>query len=236
MGYNVPYVMADNSATMADAADVLDRIETELGDDTKVELSDDDMAALGIWTDDTAGRHPAIATQKDADPVAWKLYDISDVDGRDLGEYLALEVHDKQQGPRYTRPYAVGLGRIQFEATGLPIAEEMQADVNEVAERRGVDPVDEPAMTRVRREMAEAAEEYADIALEGNAWAAAYDGRRLYVEPEVSRWEDFGRAFDGAELSEWQREAVREAAPEWSYRPRHLDGGQLSYAVYVSFE
>jgi hypothetical protein len=214
---------ADESTTDCTAADVLDEIEEALGEKNKFELTNEQMEVLGIWADYAATRQPVIKTAKAVDPVSWALYSVSDVDGRAQNEYLALEIHDKQQGERYTRPYATGLGQPSVESAGAPDLETMRKTVAEVADRRNVEMPENDELASIQGELERADCEYVDIALNEKVWAAAFTGGKLYIEPKVSRWEGFEHLFDHLELTEQQRKVIQEAASEWLDKPRHID-------------
>jgi hypothetical protein len=216
------------------AVDVLDSIDAALSDSKRVELTDEQMEALEIWTDDVGQRQPDIKSKKDVDPVSWSLYDVSDVGDRSRGEYLAVETHTKQQGNRYTRPYATGLGKVSFDATVQDI-DDLRDDIAEVCERRGVKMVDNSVLADLKEGLEVSSEEFAHIALEGNVWAAAFTGDTLYVEPEVSHWEGCGPIFD--DVSDLQEKAIREAGSGWSTRLNYLDtNSSFFFQVEVTLE
>lgn len=230
---------AQNETT--DAA-VLDEIESELADSDKVELSDDQMQAIGAWADDhhTPSRRPEISTSRDADPVSYKLYDISDVDGYSTGDWLALEVHDKQQGERYTRPYATGIGPINIESASDVSVEELRSRFETEVETWNDEhtpetPADEQFELVV--EFVERSDEMvAENALyeDSGTWAAAYDGSKLHTEPTYSRWEGFESMMQ-PDLSENQLKALKEIGIE-THSLRHLNTtSAFSFVAKVTF-
>jgi len=168
--------------------------------------------------------------------VSWKLFDLSEFDGYSRGDYLALEVHDKQQGDRYTRPYATGIGSINTESARDTDIPELRSAVADVAANRDVDMLSDEQLAAILDELKRADTEYVDVALEGNAWAAAFDGSRLFIEPNTSRTEGFGYVFDEIGLSNDQQRVVEEALFNGE-NPRHIDStSSFAFSAKVEFE
>jgi len=229
------------SETMT-VGDTLDEIESELTDNDRVELSDEQMHTLGIWSENNrlSSRQPNIHTKRAVDPVKWSLYDVSDIDGRGNLEFLALVIHDKQQGERYTRPYAIGLGEINIEPASNPdesaIRERFNNEIKHYDEKHTPESLNDEQMSSVVEFIERSDEMLADAALanERGIWATAYDGKYLYVESSHGKWEGFESIMQ-PELTDDQLHMIKEVAIP-SHTPRHLETtSHFSFKARITF-
>lgn len=232
-----------DAQTETTAAAVLDNIESELADSDKVELTDDQMQTLGLWSENAAPQRQAtVSTSRDAAPVSHRIYDISDVDGRGRFEFLAVEIHDKQQGERYTRPYATALGSPTIEAANDidldALRLRVQNEIDKFDDKDAPEMLTTDQLEAVSEFIDESAEELADQALAGERgiWAAAFTGSKLYVEPSDSRFVGFEHVADDIGLSENQQQVVQDVAIEGESLRAYDSTASFGFVTALTFE
>lgn len=228
--------------TETSAAAVLDEIEQELSNSDKVELTDEQMEALGLWGEHGPTRQATIRTKRDVDPVSRKVYDVSDVDGRQRFEFLVLEIHDKQQGDRYTRPYATGLGTASITpASNIDIdalRDRVQTEIDKFDDELGIEMPTDEQLEAVAEFVAESDEALADHALAGErgVWAAAFTGSKLYVEPSDSRFVGFDHVASDIGLTDDQQRVIEDVAIEGETLRGYETNASFGFVAEVSFE
>lgn len=200
----------DETSQTQTSKTVLETIEQDLEETDKVELSDTQLTILGLSDDKNTSRVPTISTHRKVDPVKWALYDVSRIQGRDSGEFLAIERHTKQQGPKHTRYYAIGLGEISFTDIGTPSFEHLKQILTKKAIERDVEMISDKLLHDIQIELKKSAREFANIAVTESVWAAAYDGSNLWIEPETSRWEGINNIINDSEITEDQKRLLKE--------------------------
>jgi hypothetical protein len=198
-------------------ANVLSEIEGKYSKSDKIELSDDQMEALGIWTPNTnpPQRQAIVSGKQDGVPQRWKLYNLGDVDGYSNTEWLALEIHTKQKGKRYTRPYCIGIGELTLEPASNPSLSDLKDRFEEKVthwekELTPNTPTEEQFNT-VLRFINKSDRLVAEQALyeDRGTYAAVYDGTHLYTEPTVGRWEGYESMMQ-PELTDDQLRVIKE--------------------------
>lgn len=229
--------------TTQTTADVLIEIEGKYSESDKIELSDNQMEALGIWTPNTnpPQRQPTVSGKQDGVPKRWGLYNLGDIDGYSNTEWLALEIHTKQQGERYTRPYCIGIGEITLEPASNPdlsnLKERFKEEITHWAEERTPETPTEEQFKTVIDFINESDRLVAEHALyeDRGTYAAVYDGTHLYTEPTAGRWEGYESMMQ-PELTDDQLRVIKEVGIQ-SQNTASLDTNlTCSFKTKILFE
>jgi len=222
-------------------ADNLDTVADELQTTDTVEVSDELLYELDIWseghTTSVSCREPVLKSKRDNIPVSYRVYDISDAREYD---HIALKIYDKQQGERYTVPLVIGLGEMELEEVHVPSVEEMQEDIDDVAAQYDVE-TETPArwtVSDLRTGMIETCKWFVSDEFQGNVYGMAFDGTDVYVTPQMSRWEGIEFVVEDSGVPDehlWW--LLEQAQDEWVHKVRGFDGSSRHpFKMSISFD
>jgi len=194
----------------------LDNIAARIddSDNGRTELTEGELTALNLTDDRRRHETRIVEGSHSVDPVRYAIHRFAD------GRCLDLERHTKQQGDKYTRWYATGVGDLNVEAVGLDGFGESLDD--ELAKAHDADldvTIDDDLRARIEDYYESRAEDNVGYIGEG-IWGA-YGGTYITMEAKdaTAGWDPLKR-----DLTEHQWHAARNAISD--SRPskqRHLD-------------
>lgn len=199
----------------------LKKIARRLEDYDSTELTDDELEALGLITDDPINNiQPEIAGTHEYDPVRFELHEIE-------GYYLALKTTSQLRG---TVIRAVGVGNLQFSGYGL-CEEAFREEYEKWHDVRGAGEVGDysdelyDVADETQRVIAELNSEHALDDRSGVG--ATTDGDRLYMSTRVGRFDGWESVDFGDDLTETEWMAIQEAVLK-SHNP---PGGNVETSI-----
>jgi len=210
-------MMVNDLQTVAD--------ELHSNNESKVEVADELLVELDILTDSSQRltshtRQPILKSTRDNLPIEYKLYDISD--GSEFN-YIAIEQHSKQQGPRYNIPYIIGIGNLSIQTVHAPTVDEMQTDLKENARKLNID-VPVPSrkdIEKLREGIMITCEWYVNEKFESNIYSMVFDGTYVYITPSTGRWDGMNHIIRGSDVPDEEfEEQLRDVQDDWTHRVR----------------